>query len=194
MTEVTTDVATKPKQKRRHIKHRRAYYEAKGQPAPTAKQSEAIITKAVGAKEVLPQALQDETNPDTVELAKDLHPALSKPVKTACIVIDWRLRWHQGVMVDLKGIDTSAFKWGYYGQNLPVLIQRSPNSKILTPFYLSDVVGESPNRLYKGANPDGFRATFKHRASLLHKIQVGLMAAIAGGTILLFYAMVSGKG
>lgn len=112
-----------------------------------------------------------------------------KTTVVKCIVIDRADHWHQNAMIDLKGKDTTAFTWGYYGFDYPILVEKEDGS--LKPFYLPDSAGESSNRLYKGANPDGFRATFKHRSSLLQKLQVGLMVALVLGLFGIMFVLIN---
>jgi hypothetical protein len=116
-------------------------------------------------------------------------PAKSKGTIVNCIVIDKDNHWNPDAKVDLKGMDTSSFTWGYYGTSYPVLLENKNGE--LEPFYLPDAAGESSNRLYKGANPEGFRATFRHKSSLLQKIQVGLMVALVLGLFFLMYVLVN---
>ena len=116
-------------------------------------------------------------------------PAKVKTTIVRCIVIDQRDHWHNDAQVDLKGMDTSTYTWGYYGLNLPVLIEQVDGS--LKPFYLPDLAGESSNRLYKGANPDGFRSTFKHRSNLLQKLQVGLMVTLVLGLFIIMFILIN---
>lgn len=106
-----------------------------------------------------------------------------------CIVIDKDDHWHTGTPVDLQGIDTTGFTFGYYGTRYPVLVENDAGE--LEPFYLPDAVGESSNRLFKGANPDGFRSTFKHRSSLLSKIAVGLMVALVLGLFFIMFILIN---
>lgn len=128
-----------------------------------------------------------ETTPSWVKKT----PAKVKTTVVRCIVIEQADHWHNEAQVDLKGMDTSAFSWGYYGVNLPVLVEQK--DRTLKPFYLPDAAGESSNRLFKGANPDGFRATFKHRSNLLQKIQVGLMVALVLGLFFIMFILINNK-
>jgi len=111
-----------------------------------------------------------------------------KTTVVRCVVIDRADHWHQDAMIDLKGKDTTAFTWGYYGVDYPILVEQEDGS--LKPFYLPDVAGESSNRLFKGANPDGFKATFKHRGNLLQKLQVGLMVALVLGLFGIMFVLI----
>jgi hypothetical protein len=111
-------------------------------------------------------------------------PPEKKTTIVRCIVIDKDHYWHTNTPVDLDGKDSSGYTWGYYGTNYPVLVEQEDGK--LEPFYLPDAAGESSNRLYKGANPDGFRSTFRHRGNLLAKIQIGLMVTLV---ISLFFIM-----
>ena len=112
-----------------------------------------------------------------------------KSTVVSCIVIDKYDHWHGGAKVDLKGIDATAFTWGYYGSQFPVLVEQKDGT--LLPFYLPDAAGESSNRLYKGAHPDGFKATFKHKSSILQKIQIGLMVGLVIGIFVLIYILIN---
>lgn len=115
----------------------------------------------------------------------------AKSTVVPCIVIDKNDHWHGGAKVDLKGRDPTAYTWGYYGTQYPVLVEQRDGA--LMPFYLPDAVGENSNRLYKGAHPEGFRATFKHTSSILQKVQVGLMVALVLGIFLLMYVLINQK-
>ena len=112
-----------------------------------------------------------------------------KTTVVKCIVIDRYNRWHEGIPVELNGRDTTGYSWGYYGENYPVLVETDTGK--LKPWHLHDTVGESSNRLYKASNPEGFRNTFKHRSSILQKIQVGLMVALVLGLFFLMFVMIS---
>ena len=134
-----------------------------------------------------------EQTPDTKALTVWERKQSAKPKTTVvrCLVIDKENHWHAEARVDLKGADTANYTWGYYGSGYPVLIEQ-PNGD-LQPFHLPDVVGESSNRLYKAANPDGFRASFKHRGNLLQKIQTGLMVALILGLFAICYILIGYK-
>lgn len=125
----------------------------------------------------------------TMDDWKRKKPAKAKTTFVRCILIDKYDHWHQNAMIDLKGKDTSAFTWGYYGVDYPVLIEQ-PDGQLF-PFYLPDDAGESSNRLYKGAHPDGFRSTFKHRNSLLQKIQIGLMVGLVLGLFGIMFVLIN---
>jgi hypothetical protein len=118
-------------------------------------------------------------------------PAKVKTTVVRCIVIDKADHWNGEAQVDLHGADTTAYAWGYYGVQLPVLVEAPDGA--LRPFYLPDAAGESSNRLFKGANPDGFRATFRHRSNLLQKLQVGLMVALVLGLCFIMYILIGYK-
>lgn len=109
----------------------------------------------------------------------------------SCIVIDRWDRWHTGTKVDLHGIDTTGFSWGYYGSTYPVLVE--DNNGKLRPWYLPDAAGESSSRLYKGANPEGFRNTFRHHSTLMQKLQVGLMVALVFGLFFIMFILTQQK-
>lgn len=118
------------------------------------------------------------------------------PVKTTvrrCIVIDKDDHWHQEAQVDLKGVDATEFTWGYYGQLLPVLVEQKDQPGLLKPFHLPDAAGENSNRLFKAANPDGFRARFRRKSPLLQKIQVGLMVALVLGLFFIMFILINNK-
>lgn len=106
-----------------------------------------------------------------------------------CLVIDRNDRWHENAQVDLHDTDTGGFTWGYYGTSYPVLVEDDEGK--LHPWYLPDAVGESSNRLYKGANPEGFRNTFRHRSTTLQKIQVGLMVVLALGLFFIMFVLIN---
>jgi hypothetical protein len=116
-------------------------------------------------------------------------PAKVKTTVKRCIVIDKDDHWHQEAMVDLKGVDTTAFTWGYYGVQLPVLVEDFEGN--LHPWYFRDQAGENSNRLYKAANPEGYKATFRHRNTLLQKIQVGLMVVLVLGLFFLMFVLIN---
>lgn len=109
-------------------------------------------------------------------------------VKTKCIVIDKYNRWHENVPIDLQGRDTSEYTWNYYGSQFPVLVQVKD---MLIPYIHADAVGESSSRLWKAANPEGFRNTFKHTNSMLQKIQIGLMVALVLGILFLIFILIN---
>jgi len=115
--------------------------------------------------------------------------ASPKTTVVKSIIIDRNDRWHESASVDLHGMDASAFTWGYYGTSYPVLVE--DNAGKLQPFYLPDAAGESSNRLYKGANPEGFRNTFKHRSTILQKIQLGMMVVLCLGLFFLIFVFVN---
>lgn len=122
----------------------------------------------------------------------DWHKKGRKEAKTTvvrCIVIDKDDHWHQEAQVDLKGMDASGFMWGYYGQVLPVLVEMVAGT--LTPWFLPDAAGESSNRLFKAAHPDGFKATFKHKNTMLQKIAIGLMVALVLGLVFIMYILIN---
>lgn len=114
-----------------------------------------------------------------------------KTTVAQCIVIDLNNRWNEKAMVDLKGADTSGYSWGYYGVQLPVLVEQTDGS--LKPFHLPDEAGENSGRLYKASHPEGYRAAFKHRSNLLQKIQLGLMVALVLGMFFISYVLISYK-
>lgn len=118
-------------------------------------------------------------------------PVKTKTTIVQCIVIDLQDHWNDQAMVDLKGADTSGFTWGYYGTWLPVLVEQVDHS--LKPYYHTDYAGESSNRLFKAANPDGFRATFRHRSNLLTKLQVGLMVALVLGLFFIMFILINSR-
>ena len=119
-------------------------------------------------------------------------PAKVKTTIRQCIVIDLHNRWDDRALVDLKGMDTYGFSWGYYGFWYPVLVEQEDH--ILKPYYHTDTAGESSNRLFKAANPDGFRATFRHRSNILTKLQVGLMVALVLGLFFIMFILINWRG
>jgi len=148
----------------------------------------------IGEPEIKPVTMV-QTAPALPAVKTDSEWLLKKPptkVKTTvvkCIVIDKTDHWHADAQVDLQGKDTSGFSWGYYGASYPVLVEAE--NGILLPFYLPDAAGESSNRLFKGANPDGFRATFRHRSNLLQKLQVGLMVVLVLGLFFIMFILIN---
>lgn len=139
------------------------------------------------------QAAEDETPPapSTDPEWKRKGAGKVKTTVRRCIVIDREDHWHQEAQVDLKGIDATAFTWGYYGQQLPVLVESKDKAGVLNPWYFQDAAGESSNRLYKGAHPDGFKSTFKHRTSMLQKIAIGLMVALVLGLFFIMFILIN---
>lgn len=142
-------------------------------------------------EEVITDIRQDALANPPVEGAewKKRVTTTKKTTDVRCIVIDKNDRWHQEAVVDLKGIDTTPFTWGYYGPNLPVLVEDDEGQ--LHPWIFKDQAGESSNRLYKAANPSGYKATFKHRYTLMQKIQVGLMVALVLGLFFLMFILIN---
>lgn len=136
-------------------------------------------------------AVKTPPEPSSEAIWKRKDAAKVKTTVRRCIVIDREDHWHQEAMVDLKGVDATAFTWGYYGQSLPVLIESAEKSGVLNPWYFQDAAGESSNRLFKGANPDGFKSTFKHRSNLLQKIQIGLMVALVLGLFFIMFILIN---
>lgn len=130
---------------------------------------------------------QPEGGTEADNLVWKRKPEVVLTTMVSCVVIDRFSRWHEGVKVDLHGMDTTGFTWGNYGSSFPVLVEDDGGK--LQPWYLPDTVGESSNRLYKAANPEGFRNTFKHRSTMLHKIQVGLMVALVLGLFFLMFIL-----
>lgn len=142
------------------------------------------------AKPEAVQQTQEAAKPEAGDLEWKRKAVKSNSTTVKCIVIDRNDRWHEAAEVDLHGMDTTQFTWGYYGSSYPVLVEDETGK--LSPWYLPDLAGESCDRLYKGANPEGFRNTFKHRSTTLHKIQVGLMVALVAGILFLIYILASG--
>jgi hypothetical protein len=118
-------------------------------------------------------------------------PGKVKTTVVRCIVVDKLDHWHGDARVDLHGADTTAYSWGYYGGSLPVLVEQ-PDGK-LQPFFLPDTAGESSNRLFKGANPEGWRAALRHRSNILQKLAVGLMVALVLGLFFIAYILIGYK-
>jgi len=146
-------------------------------PAVSTKLSVSLAEKPVKAED----EIQDNSGSSNIIYKQDWrrkNKGKNKTTVVRCIVIDSLNHWHKDAQIDLKGMDTSAFTWGYYGVDYPVLIEESNGLK---PFYLPDDAGESSNRLYKAANPDGFKAAFRYHSNLLEKIKIGLMAGIIFG-------------
>jgi hypothetical protein len=114
-----------------------------------------------------------------------------KTTVRCCIVIDRDDHWHDQAQVDLKGIDATAFTWGYYGAKLPILVESLDQSGTLTPWYYGDAAGESSNRLFKGANPDGYKSAFKHRGNMLQKITIGLLIALILGLFFFMFILIN---
>jgi hypothetical protein len=115
----------------------------------------------------------------------------TKTTVRRCIVIDRDDHWHSDAMVDLKGIDSTSFTWGYYGAKLPVLVESIKEPGTLNPWIFMDAVGESSNRLFKGANPDGYKSAFKHRGNMLQKITIGLLVGLVLGMIFIMYILIN---
>ena len=148
------------------------------------------MEKAITGKAQEPDPAVAEAPPDTNEpVWKRKEPTNGKTTIVRCLVIDQLEHWHDNALVDLKGLDTTAYTWGYYGVNLPVLVEQKDGS--LLPFHLPDTVGESSNRLYKATHPEGFRATFRHRSNLLQKIQIGLMVALVLGLFGIMFILIN---
>lgn len=108
--------------------------------------------------------------------------------KTKCIVIDKYGRWHENVLLDLQGRDPSEYTWNYYGAWYPVLVQVKD---MLIPYVHADAVGESSSRLWKAANPEGFKNTFRHTNNMLQKIQIGLMVLLVLGIFFLIFILIN---
>ena len=171
----------------------------KGGPAvkdpPDPGQADQAAAPAAGPGPVVADpraALTTEPSRDQANSAPVWKLTTNKKAKSTivpCIIIDKYNHWHGGAKVDLKGRDTTAFTWGYYGTQYPVLVEQKDG--LLIPFYLPDSAGESSNRLYKGAHPDGFKATFKHKSSILQKIQIGLMVGLVIGIFVLIYILIN---
>lgn len=141
---------------------------------------------------VEPETAKQKPKEETITEGPEWKKKSSDKQKTTvvkCIVIDKKNHWHTGADVDLKGADTAAYTWGYYGATYPVLVEDEKG--MLNPWYLPDAVGESSTRLYKGANPEGFKATFKHRSNMMQKLQIGLMVAVVLGLFFLMYILIS---
>jgi len=136
----------------------------------------------------LPDKKQDNNNSVIWEPEPDKK---QKDIMQACIVIDRNNRWHQKAKVNTTGMHLSDSTWGYYGTNYPVFVE-SQNRELI-PFILQDTAGENSNRLYKGANPSGFKATFKHRNNLMGKIQTGLMIALVLSLLFMMFLFLNWK-
>jgi hypothetical protein len=106
----------------------------------------------------------------------------------SCIVIADNY-WYE-MKVDLKDMDTSDCEWGYYGAKFPVLVEKDGQ---LFPYLYSDTIGESATRLFKAANPEGFKECFRHRNGIMEKLKLGLMVALVLGIFMLIYILLNQK-
>jgi len=125
------------------------------------------------------------------------HPAPTPtPVPIAdtvveCIVIDRNGKWCSRVPVDLNGVPTASFEWGYYGNWYPVLVEGKADG-ILRPWYLPDKAGRDPGKLYIAEKQEGYRGAWKSINQLYRKVQIGLMVALAFGVLGLLFVFVKG--
>lgn len=114
----------------------------------------------------------------------------AKPTKSGKVVCDVIANgvWYENQKVALGDIDIEESKWAYYGSRKPVLIKRGNE---LLPYVHSDVVGDSPPRLFKGANPEGWKGTWTHHSGLLEKLKIGMMVALVIATFVLIYVLIN---
>jgi hypothetical protein len=153
----------------------------------TIKRIESTVIEKPQVVEPVPQ-LQPEAQTNEIHW-NDKKQNVKVGTKTKCIVIDKYNRWHEDVMLDLKGRDTSEYSWCYYGTWFPVLVEQKDG--LILPYIHTDAVGESSNRLWKAANPEGFKNTFKHTNSMMQKIQLGLMVAVVLGIFGLIFVLIN---
>ena len=113
----------------------------------------------------------------------------TKDGKVMCTIIS-KGTWYENQKINPDGLFLDECQWGYYGDKRPYLIE---NEGKLTPYEHCDVVGESPSRLYKGANPEGWRGTWTHRSKWMQKVKIGLMVAVVLGIFFLIFILISQK-
>lgn len=108
------------------------------------------------------------------------------PAKTKCFIIDKFSRWHDEVSLPLGDLDVTEFNYNYYGDKRPLFIQTKDD--MLVPYYPRDAVGESPSLVFIAAKCTAYKNYMRMPSDTLRKIQIGLMAAIVIGILVLIYA------
>ena len=126
---------------------------------------------------------------DSVKWEPPVLPKRKTDGKTACIVIVEN-NWYEK-RLDLKGMNTRECEWGDYGVKKVVLV--ADKDGMLKPYLHSDIIGESTARLYKAANPEGFKEVFRHRQAFMEKLKIGLMVGLVIAIFVLIYVLINQK-
>lgn len=113
------------------------------------------------------------------------------PNATHCWVISNDNKLYKEARVNLNGIDAGDFTWGYYGTDIPVLIEDGEGK--LNPFYLPDAVGESPILLFLANFPENYKALYKRENTFLKKLAIWLMVALVGVLLLFMVIFIGSK-
>lgn len=113
----------------------------------------------------------------------------SRKVKKRLSIIISNNHWYEKSL-NLDGINIRDCEWDDYGVRKPVFVESGGK---LYPYKHSDTIGESPTKLYKAANPEGFKEVFRHRSGLLEKIKIGAMVALVLATFVLIYILINQK-
>lgn len=113
-----------------------------------------------------------------------------KPITKECLVLKpYDDGGSKKQRMDLSGIDLSKSRWMWNGVWIPLLVLNRDKENVLRPFVREDVYSTTASAMYDANNPSALHNCWRKKRTMLQKLAIGVMAALAAGLFLILFLM-----